>query len=190
MVPGSSAVEQPAVNRLVAGSNPAGEPNKIKDLASPAKPNIPAWATTGLTLGLSRRAHRPCQGRCPNRMWRSSAASITGLGSPLRPRVAPGNRAPRPATAAQLKPLAGASPLQPLNRQNGRPMLGCGGQTAWSQGAFSRESSLRGELMWAALIRSIAVFSVHRNVGRKSSRCSGRCCFSLSPHYCLTHVCI
>jgi hypothetical protein len=32
LFPGSSAVEQPAVNRLVAGSNPARGANKIKDL--------------------------------------------------------------------------------------------------------------------------------------------------------------
>ena len=32
LFPGSSAVEQPAVNRLVAGSNPARGANWIKDL--------------------------------------------------------------------------------------------------------------------------------------------------------------
>jgi hypothetical protein len=34
LFPGSSAVEQPAVNRLVAGSNPARGATKIKALAA------------------------------------------------------------------------------------------------------------------------------------------------------------
>ncbi len=37
MFPGSSAVEQPAVNRLVAGSNPARGASKIKDLSAISK---------------------------------------------------------------------------------------------------------------------------------------------------------
>jgi hypothetical protein len=36
VVPGSSAVEQPAVNRLVAGSNPARGANKFKDFREDA----------------------------------------------------------------------------------------------------------------------------------------------------------
>src|SRR5690606_1721489 len=40
LFPGSSVVEQPAVNRLVAGSNPARGANSFNDLASfPVLPN-------------------------------------------------------------------------------------------------------------------------------------------------------
>jgi hypothetical protein len=47
LLPGSSAVEQPAVNRLVDGSNPSRGANKIKDLIgeSPRRktPNSASW---------------------------------------------------------------------------------------------------------------------------------------------------
>jgi hypothetical protein len=38
LFPGSSAVEQPAVNRLVAGSNPARGANKIRYFCGASRP--------------------------------------------------------------------------------------------------------------------------------------------------------
>ena len=49
--PGSSAVEQPAVNRLVAGSNPARGANKISVLRQSAARNLkPKWRKAGVSL--------------------------------------------------------------------------------------------------------------------------------------------
>ena len=48
MFPGSSVVEQPAVNRLVAGSNPASGINKFGNYAGPSGPFVVsgyAWGT-------------------------------------------------------------------------------------------------------------------------------------------------
>ena len=45
--PGSSAVEQPAVNRLVAGSNPARGASKINDIANRNRSREAAWVRPG-----------------------------------------------------------------------------------------------------------------------------------------------
>jgi hypothetical protein len=51
LFPGSSAVEQPAVNRLVAGSNPARGANKINNLRSPAERYCALWIRPGYGYG-------------------------------------------------------------------------------------------------------------------------------------------
>jgi hypothetical protein len=51
LFPGSSAVEQPAVNRLVAGSNPARGANKIKHLAQHHAPDKICKLHVGRHLG-------------------------------------------------------------------------------------------------------------------------------------------
>src|ERR1700733_1690291 len=56
LFPGSSVVEQPAVNRLVAGSNPARGANKIKALFASSIQGFPVWYVRGTATGRLKNA--------------------------------------------------------------------------------------------------------------------------------------
>jgi hypothetical protein len=75
--PGSSVVEQPAVNRLVAGSNPARGATVIQRVQAGARPNNASGRLAGASAAPWRRAREAFPtpaGRIPGRCARSLPA--------------------------------------------------------------------------------------------------------------------
>ena len=103
LIRSSSAVEQPAVNRLVGGSNPSSGANKIKGLSLTVQPLDLFGATSGATSDTIGKA----VSARPNRQSRCGWRRLSGLRSASR--RLPAHPIPTPAhhppTSPPMKPI-------------------------------------------------------------------------------------